>query len=194
MRRIFLIVLLWQLFACSSMPEINRYTFARDIPPTAGGAAELSGGLGVGPIELPEYWRQKEIVVLSGDNRIISNPNHIWAGDPKLAISRTIATSLSQQLQFNDIWAHPWDSRSKPQKQILLIIESMGGPLGGPVELVAKWRLTDDFGMKVIATERQSFQVTTANKSYPAYVEALNQAVGQLADALESSVRRHFLN
>jgi uncharacterized lipoprotein YmbA len=103
-----------------------------------------------------------------------------------------IAGNVSRQLQINDVWAHPWDSRTKPQKQIVLVIESLGGALGQEVELIAKWRLTDDFGLHAVATERQRFSATPADRSYTAYVAALNEMIGQLSQALEQSVRQHF--
>jgi uncharacterized lipoprotein YmbA len=192
MRLFIVLVLLWQLAACSSAPaQLQRYTFSASATEMTDDPLSLVGGLGVGPVELPEFWRQREVVVIE-DNRILTSDRHLWAGDPTLAISRVIAGNLSRQLHINDVWAHPWDSRTKPQKQIVLVIESFGGALGQEVELIAKWRLTDDFGLQAIATERQRFSSTPADRSYVAYVGALNQMIGQLSQALEQSVRQNF--
>src|SRR5690606_23935662 len=136
---------LWFLTACSSAPtQTQRYTFAVSTAPVSDAPFGLPGGLGIGPVELPEFWRQREVVLVE-KNKIISDDRHLWAGDPKLAISRVIATNLNRQLQSNDVWAHPWDARAKPQQQILLVIESFGGALGQPAEMVAKWRLLGEF-------------------------------------------------
>lgn len=192
MRLLFCIVVLWQLVACSNTPtQLQQYTFSVSTVPVKAEPFSLVGGLGVGPVELPEFWRQREVVVIE-DHKILSDDRHMWAGDPKLALSRVIAANLSRQLQINDVWAHPWDSRTKPQKQIILAIESFGGALGKNVELVAKWRLMDEFGGRVLATEREVFSATTADRSYSAYVTALNQLVEQLSATLEHSVRQNF--
>lgn len=192
MRFLFCIVVLWQLAACSATPtQLQRYTFSVSEAPINAVPFSLKGGLGVGPVELPEFWRQREVVAIE-DNKILSDDRHIWAGDPKLALSRVIAANLSRQLQINDVWAHPWDSRAKPKKQIVLVIESFGGALGKEVELIAKWRLVDDFGGRAIATERAVFSATPADRSYAAYVAALNQLVEQLSTELERSVRQNF--
>lgn len=192
MRLLFCIVVVWQLAACSATPtQLQRYTFSASTAPIDAAPFALDGGLGVGPVELPEFWRQREVVVIE-ENKILSDDRHIWAGDPKLALSRIVAANLSRQLQSNDVWAHPWDSRAKPQKQIVLVIESFGGALGKEVELVAKWRLMDDFGRRALATEREIFSAKTADRSYSAYVAALNQLVEQLAVTLEHSVRQNF--
>lgn len=192
MRFLFVIAVIWQLVGCASAPEhLQRYTFAASAEEVGGESLPLVGGLGVGPVELPEFWRQREVVLIE-DNRILTSDRHLWAGDPKLAISRVIAANLSRQLHLTDVWAHPWDSRTKPQKQIVLVIESFGGGLGKPAELIAKWRLTDDFGLRAIATERQKFSATPQDRSYAAYVAALNQMIDQLSLALEQSVRQYF--
>ena len=192
MRLLFCIVVLWQLAACSNTPtRLQQYTFSVSTSPIKSEPFSLVGGLGVGPVVLPEFWRQREVVVIE-DTQILSDDRHIWAGDPKLALSRVIAANLSRQLQSNDVWAHPWDSRTKPQKQIILVIESFGGALGQNVELVAKWRLMDEFGGRALATEREIFSAKTADRSYAAYVAALNQLVEQLSTELERSVRQNF--
>lgn len=192
MRFLLSLVLCWQLIACTSAPaQLQRYTFAPSVDDIIGEPLLLAGGLGIGPVELPEFWRQRELVVIE-NNTILTNDRHLWAGDPKLAISRVIAGNLSRRLHLNDVWAHPWDSRTKPQKQIVLVIESFGGALGQEIEIIAKWRLTDDFGLRAVATERQRFSATPADRSYLAYVGALNQMIGQLSQALEQSVRQNF--
>lgn len=192
MRLLISLVLLWQLAACTSAPaQLQRYTLSTTAAEVGGEPLPLAGGLGVGPVELPEFWRQREVVVID-DNRVLTSDRHLWAGDPKLAISRVLAGNLSRQLQMNDVWAHPWDSRTKPQKQIVLVIESLGGALGQEAELVAKWRLTDDFGLRAVATERQRFSAVPADRSYTAYVAAINQMIDQLAQALERSVHQNF--
>lgn len=193
MRRFLFAFIVLQLLGCTSAPTtIQRYTLHSMSPDANPSPFELAGGIGVGPIELPESWRQREVIVWGEANQVIANSRHLWAGDPKLALSRVLATDLSQQLQFNDVWAHPWDSRARPQQQILLVVESLGGRLGGEVELRVKWRLTTDYGAKVVATERRQFSVAAADKSYAAYVTAINRLVDELAAALERSVRENF--
>jgi uncharacterized lipoprotein YmbA len=194
MRWLLLKLFLLSLCACASAPNIHRYTLhsapaLTDVMPLL-----LQGGLGVGPIELPESWRQGEVVVWDGKNQIVSDGRHLWAGDPKRAISRVLADNLGQRLQLDDVWAHPWDVRAKPQHQILLVIESFGGQLGGTVVLQAKWRLMTEQGTKSVVTERQVFSATATDKTYGAYVAAINQLVNQLSSGLEQSVRSHLKN
>jgi uncharacterized lipoprotein YmbA len=192
MRWLLLKLLLLSLCACASTPDIQRYTL-HSAPAIADATPfSLAGGLGVGPIELPESWRRGEVVVWGDDNQIIADSHQLWAGDPKLALSRVLASSLSQNLQSEDVWAHPWDTRVKPKSQILLVVESFGGQLGGVVELKVKWRLMTEQGTKVVATERQTFSAAAAGKTYGAYVAAINQLVNQLSSVLEQSVRAHL--
>lgn len=193
MRWLLLKVFLLSLCACASTPNIHRYTLHSAPAPTDVKPFTLAGGLGVGPIELPESWRRSEVVVWGNDNQIIVDGRHLWAGDPKLAFSRVLASSLSQQLQLDDVWAHPWDARAKPKTQILLVVESLGGQLGGVVELKVKWRVTGNYGKDILATERQTFTVATADNTYMSYVLTVNQLIMQLATALDATVRANLL-
>lgn len=192
MRWLLLKLLVLSLCACASSPNIRRYTLHSAPAPADVKPLPLAGGLGVGPIELPESWRRSEVVVWGNDNQIIVDGDHLWAGDPKLAFSRVLAGNLSQQLQLDDVWAHPWDARAKPKTQILLVVESLGGKLGERVELKVKWRLTGNYGADILATERRTFAATTTDKTYQSYVLAINQLVTELATALDASVRTHL--
>ncbi len=192
MHRLLAGFLLLQLLACAGPAPIHRYTLHGAPPDFAGAPFPLAGGLGVGPIELPESWRAREIITWDGGNGIVADSRHLWAGDPKLAISRVLAVNLGQQLQLQDVWAHPWDARTRPQQQILLVVESFGGPLGGVVEMKVKWRLTADQGTRILATERQEFSAATANDSHAAYVTAINQLINELSVALGQSIRSNF--
>lgn len=192
MRWLLLKLIVLSLCACASSPNIHRYTLHSALPPSNVTSFPLTGGLGVGPIELPESWRRSEVVVWGNDNQIIVDGHHLWAGDPKLAFSRVLASNLSQQLQLDDVWAHPWDTRAKPKTQILLVVESWGGQLGERVEFKVKWRLTGNYGVDILATERRTFAVTTKDKTYQSYVLAINQLVTELAAALDVSVRTHL--
>lgn len=192
MRYFLCLLLMWQLAGCSSAPaKVQLYTLAGSAEEVTGERFPLAGGLGVGPVELPEYWRQREVILVD-DNQIVTDDRHLWAGDPKLAISRVIAANLSRQLQMNDVWSHPWDSRTKPQKQIVLVVESFGGTLGEQVGMTVKWRLTDEFGARSIATQRATFSAMPSDRTFTSYVAALNQLVDQLSAALEQSVRQNF--
>jgi uncharacterized lipoprotein YmbA len=180
------------LCACASTPEIHRYTLHSAPAPAQVTPIALQGGLGVGPIEMPESWRRGEVVTWGDNNQITVDARHLWAGDPKLAISRVLAANLSQQLQLDDVWAHPWDARIKPKTQILLVVESLGGRLGGNLELKVKWRLTGNFGSDILAIERRTFSAAARDRSYQSYVAAINQLVTELALALEASVRANL--
>jgi uncharacterized protein len=192
--KITITIILLLLFAgCSSTPTTTyRYTLHNDIKAPEGNPLNLSGGLGIGPIQLPESWRQKEIASWGNNNQILLDSRQLWAGDPKLAITRVLSADLSQRLQSGNIWSHPWDARTRPKQQIIIVIENFGGILGGEITLSAKWQILDDFGNKKIAHQSQTFTQTPTDASYSAYVTTLNQLINQFSDSLEKSVRMHL--
>lgn len=177
-------------FACSSARQQKQfYTLYSHTDSAATQAIALDGGLGIGPIELPESFGGEGIVSLGQDQQIIKSHRHLWAGDFKKAISRTIAVNLSQQLAYDNVWPYPWGARHRPQKQISLLVEQLQGKLGEEVTMVVKWTLFENSGRDFVGVGREQFTVPTADASYGSYVAAINELVNQCSLAIENAVR-----
>jgi uncharacterized lipoprotein YmbA len=189
------------LLGCSAQPTMTeRYTLVPKISASDSTSASnapvehknLEGGLGIGPIELPEYLKQKEIVVFSQTHTLGTSAQHLWAGDLRLMLSRVMATNLSERFSSSHIWAHPWDARIKPKRQILVVIESLGGALGSDVTLVAKWVLLDQYGQKTLVNERQTFTQKSPDVSYAAYVQTINRLLDEASHAIGNSIQQYY--
>jgi uncharacterized lipoprotein YmbA len=184
---------------CASTSQTRQFYTLRGLAPAADTApaaetvpAPIAGGLGLGPIELPEFLAGNNIVSILGDQQIQKSQLHLWGGDLQKTISRTLATNLSQQLNFDDVWPFPWDTRHRPEKQISILVERLDGQLGKPVTLVAKWTLLDERGQTVIAVGRQRFTADPKDASYASYVGAINDLINQFSLTLETEIRRHW--
>lgn len=181
-------------FGCSSKSHKRHFYTLHSQPQMA--AAEplaLDGGLGVGPIELPESFSGDAIVSVGPGQQVIRSQTHLWAGDLKKSISRTIAANLAQQLDYDDVWPYPWDTRHRPQHQISVAIEQLRGELGQDLTMVVKWTLFDDYGKKVVDVGRQTFIEPTANSSYASYVAAINALINRTSSSLEAVVREQLV-
>lgn len=182
-------------FGCSS-PGQQRHFYTLHSQPQSSvtDPVALDGGLGVGPIDLPESFSGDGIVSVGPGQQVIRSQTHLWAGDLKQSISRTVATNLAQQLAYDDVWPYPWDTRHRPKYQISILVEQLRGELGEDLTMVAKWTLFGDYGKKVIDVGRQTFMAQTADDSYASYVTAINDLVNQFSLALESVVREQLLD
>ena len=142
-------------------------------------SGNLKSPLGVGPIVLPESLSRSELVAYDQGNQVIVDSTHLWAGDLKRAISRVMASNLSDLSSMVDIWAYPWDVRIRPEDQLSLAIEQLGGPVSGPVKLKAQWKLLSDYGQKLEKTGRCEHKSTLSSSSYQDYVFAINSLIGE---------------
>jgi uncharacterized protein len=186
-------VLLCLCSACSSPLQIKQYYTLHSIAEAEAAApVSIAGGLGIGPVELPEALSGINIVSLVGEQRVDKSPEHLWAGDLQRAISRVLADNLSHQLALDDVSPFPWDTRHRPEKQISVLIEELQGELGQQVTLVAKWSLYDEQGLHLVQVGRQRFSAATGDASYASYVAAINQVINQFSLKLEAQVRQHW--
>lgn len=176
----------------STSPTTRLYTLHSDANMVAAEPVAIDGGLGVGPVELPELVYGDGIVSLSADQQVLKSQSHLWAGDLKKAISRTVAANLSQQLVLDNVWPFPWDTRNRPEKQVSLFVEQLNGRLGGELAMVVKWTLFDAHGTQVVETGRQQFTASTVDDSYASYVAAINDLINQSSLKLASEVREHW--
>ena len=187
------IVLAISLGACASDPPTRYYTLVagHDL---AAPANNVSGdqSIGIGPVHLSGALENIGVVTSNGQHQLVVSSFNVWAEGLEKMISNVIADNLSTLSGNPRIWAYPWDSRTRPEHQLRLIIEELGGALGGVVTLRAKWTLLSDFGK----TERQTFRVKYAEQTksgdYPGYVAAMNSLLTTLSEQLYSDVTREL--
>jgi uncharacterized lipoprotein YmbA len=186
-------VLLSLCVGCASTAQPKHYYTLQSMSnPAEPEPLSLDGGLGIGPVELPELMTGLNIVSVIGGQQIDKSPDHLWAGDLQRAISRVIADNLSRRLTLDDVSPFPWDTRHRPQRQISVLIESLQGELGAPVTLAVKWSLFDQQGQNLVDVGRQQFTADTADASYASYVAAINSVIHQFSLVLEAEIRRHW--
>ena len=81
-------------------------------------AEKIVGGLGIGPVNLPESIQQTAIVSYGQQNRVLVASGHLWSGDLKRSLSRVLAADIGQMLNKTDVWAYPWDMQPRPRHRI----------------------------------------------------------------------------
>lgn len=182
-------------FGCSSTQQKQFYTLHghSELAAEQDRSAALQDSLGIGPIELPELFSGDGIVSMGDDQQVLKSQTHLWAGDFKRTISRTIAANLSHHLASDLVWPFPWDTRNRPHKQVSVLVERLEGQLGQEVAMIAKWTLFDDRGKELVAVGRERFTAPTADTSYASYVAAVNDLVNQCSRAIARTVREQWV-
>lgn len=176
------LALLWFLFtlgACSSTKQLHYYSLQPSNSSVEGLEKSSVSTLGVGPIKLPESQIGDGVLTRDDQFKVELSDEHLWAGDLKLGISRTISSRLSNLLNSDYIIAYPWDTRQKPSVQLFIQFEQFSGPLNGELTLAAKWSEYDLRDRKIISTHRSVFVAPKRNRGYGDYVADLNNLLDQ---------------
>lgn len=176
------------LTACGSNAVKNQY-YTLSSPQTGEPIAlNFDGALGVGPVKLPEFLDSPSIVALAEGQKIQTSVSHLWAGDVKQAITRVLVDTISTRTQKNDVWGFPWDVRTRPENQVSIFIDQAQGQLGGDFSLKARWKILTNKGKDVNCVRSFSVVKATSNKSYSAYVNAMNLSIIELAEQVAVSL------
>lgn len=196
-RMVLLLSLSAALFAsgsgCSSSGVKNQYYTLHPLPGEAAThTVAIEGSVGVGPIELPEALQSQAVVSYGERNEVLMAGNHLWAGDLKKAVSRVIATNLGRLTGKPDVWAYPWGPRARPDKQIAVELEQLGGKRGSPVVLHARWTLYDQAGRNLLGVERVQLTADPKGSDYNDYVAALNELINEFSRKLAASAEAYF--
>ena len=174
------------LGACVSKGPKTQYygLFASSNPPTITSNASQHKSIGIGPVILPDYLDNSAIVTRTSTQQIRVSGYNAWAGDITNQMTRVITGNLSSTLQNDAIWGFPWDTRTRPEYQIRIVVEEFSGILGQEVTMRLKWSILNTKTQKLIKVNRDELIVTSADSSYNSYVKALNTALNDWSQML----------
>ena len=167
----------------SSGGKVTYYSlFAEPITGIANDSVAVSPTLsiGVAPVVLPEYLDNAAIVSFTQGQQLRISGSRAWAGSLDAAVLRVVTGNLSAALQLEQVWAFPWDTRSRPDYQLQINLEEFAGVLGGDVRLQARWKLLSQKGDTVVMSGLEKVTQTSENDSYDAYVKNLNNLLTEV--------------
>ena len=173
--------------SCAVQPNTHYYDLA--VQPNSV-TADLNRRihLGVGPISFPDVLERPGVVTRTSPVNIKVSNYHVWAGSLEQAFTRVLGESLAHNLSQNGVWAFPWDTRFRPEYQVRGVVSQFSGEAGGTVRLKLQWTLLEDHGKKVVANYRYQHATTAEDKSYTAYVSALNRLLHDFASDLSKEI------
>ena len=171
--------------ACTMAPKTHFYTLhglvVDDSVAPATIAINPEHTYGIGPLFLPEALMQPGVVTHRQGQSVNLSLYNIWAGNLREAVTRVVASNMSQLTGVDAIWPFPWDNRNRPRRQIRIVFEQFSGELGGTVTLKAKWALTENNGEKTLLQERLVLSGKAVGDGYGPYVTTLNDLINQLS-------------
>jgi len=147
------------LAACGSTPRSNYYMLSSDAPGVPGGGGPA---IGVGPVTVPDYLRNREMVLNRDNHRLRMESYERWAEPLDAGILRVTALNLARLLDTQQVQAFPWTRAATPDFSIRISVVELSMQ-GDQARLVASWSIAQTGPDKVLT--QQISQLTESRRS-----------------------------
>ena len=145
--------------------------------------------IGIGPVRIPEYLGQPQIVTRTGSSRLQVNEFHRWAEPLDENFLRALRGNLSILLSTNQIYQHPWVGSTHLDYQVAVDVLRFDGNLGGNVTLNAVWTVYTEDRKEVLLRKRQEYQQPVDGDSYEALVAAHRESLSALSRDIAAALK-----
>jgi len=169
----------WRLFTLSPLPGPE----AEEVE-TTNSAGLVRSAIGVGPIHLPEYLDQDELVTRISPNRITVSENARWAEPLEDNIAQVLAHNLSNLLRSAPVILQVWPAQERPTYQLEIDVLSFDTDTAGTAHLAARWFLRDVRGGHTIAQKETHLTAAAAGKSGERSVASLSKVMGDFSGGI----------
>jgi len=179
---------------CASSPKARFFVFARD----PGNIENASRGVGEGSfiirarnLGLPAYLDRPQIVSFVAPGELQADEFNRWGKPLSGMVARQVGLTLMSELPDAYVDIHPWRGQEDTAYLLDMNVLRMDGEMGGPVYLEVQWTIVKsaDSGAKPIAMKLSRYQHPAADRSIPAYVEAMRLNVEALARDMAAVIR-----
>ena len=180
------------LSGCASTPPTRFFILS----PIAGseriGArmGERCFAIGIGPVKIPEYLNQLEIVTRITQNEIRVDEFAKWAEPLEDSFSHILAENLSSLLCIQSIAFFPWKGGTPIDYRIDVHVIQMYGMLGENAFLNVSWSIADgaDRRKPPLVTKRSTYKELTRGGDYGAFVSAQSRNLASLSQEIAEAI------
>ena len=185
-------VLVLVLSGCTSTPPTRFFILS----PIAGseriGArmGERCFAIGIGPVKIPEYLNQPEIVTRITQNEIRVDEFTKWAEPLENNISRALAENLPSLLCIRSMAIFPWRGQTPIDYRIDVYVIHMDGVLGESALLDVSWSIAagTDGKKSPLLTKRSTYKELTGGGDHGAFVSAQSRNLASLSREIAEAI------
>lgn len=174
----------WRLFSLTPLaePEAEQAASTRSPGP-------VQGAIWIGPVHLPGYLDQDQIVTRTSQNRFTLSDENRWAEPLEDNMGHVLAQNLSMLLQNDQVSLNPWPGRQRPTYQLEIDVLSFETDTAGRAQLVARWFLRDVASRQTIAEKETRLTASAAGTSSERPVASLSKALGDFSLGIANAIR-----
>jgi uncharacterized lipoprotein YmbA len=180
------------LLGCASTPQTRFFVLS----PVSGSEkigsreGERCFAIGIGPVKIPEYLNQPEIVTRITQNEIRVDEFARWAEPLEDNISRALAEKLRSLLCLRSIVIFPWRAGTPVDYRIDVHVVQMDGTLGENAFLDVSWSIADgsDRRKPPLVTKRSTYKEPTEGGDYGSFVSAQSRNLASLSRDIAEAI------
>jgi len=185
-------ILVVALSGCASTPPTRFFVLSSISGPEEmrSGEGERCFAIGIGPVKIPEYLNQPEIVTRVTQSEVRLDEFARWAEPLEDNISHALAENLSSLLCIWTIAIFPWRAQTPIDYRIDVHVIQMDGMLGGNAFLDVSWSIADgaDRRKPPLVTKRSTYKEPTRGEDYGALVSAQSRNLAFLSRAIAEAI------
>jgi uncharacterized lipoprotein YmbA len=177
---------------CASTPPTRFFVLSSspDFEKVGNRESERCFAIGIGPVKLPEYLNQPDIVTRISPNEVRMHEFAQWAEPLEDNISQALAENLSSLLCIRSIAIFPWKGGPLIDYRIDVDVIQMDGLLGESASLDVTWSISDGTDRKKIPliTKRSTYKESTGGEVYEAFVSAQSRNLASLSRDIAEAI------
>ncbi|MCU0839459.1 MAG: PqiC family protein [Rhodospirillales bacterium] len=197
LRRLLLLLLVPVVAACTILgdqPPTNFFvlTSMSERPADAAAAVAPAGAevaVGIAPVEFPAYLERREIIKRSSSNELVIDRFYQWASPLRADFERVLAADLGTLLPTRRAVVLPFRRAFPLDYEVRMTVDRFERQADGTVVLEARWVVIEQLGERTVTVRDARIRVPAVVDTYPAIVEAMSRAVGQLAAEVAHDIR-----
>ena len=171
----------WRLFTLSALPRAEQTAI--------NSAPGLQPTINVGPIRLPEYLDQNQIVSRISENRFALSESDRWAEPLAENVASVLAEDLSVLLEPDGVTVQPWPGPQRPTQQLEIDVLRFETDTSGTARLAARYFLRDVASGRTIATRESRLTATATGRATEQSVASLSKVLGDFSVEIAGVIR-----
>ena len=172
----------WRVFTLSPLPEARQTGFISSAGP-------VQPAIGIGPIHLPGYLDQDQIVTRISQNRFALSDNDRWAEPLADNLAQVLAHNLSMLLQSHQVTLHPWTSQQRPIYQLEIDVLRFEMDTTGMAHLGARYSIREVGSRQLIAVKEICLTALATGRSTEQAVASLSKVLGNFSVEIAKVIR-----
>ena len=166
-----------------------------------GGAASTTAregvGIGVGPVELPQYLDRPHVVTRSSDNKLELAEFDQWGGNLEDNFGHVLAENLSFELSTDRVSVYPWKASALIEYQVTVQVTAFEVDGEGDCQLDVRWSIVDQEARQVLVMARSSYREKVGPEGggpegitgYEAVAAAMSRNVADLGRDIAAKIK-----